>query len=149
MKTITSHSLEETKKIAADWLTEISAQAEATVVGLSGHLGSGKTTFVQAVAKILGVDEQVTSPTFVIMKIYEIPVSKGNSWPWKRLVHIDAYRLERPEELEALGFEDIVANANNLVLIEWAENVGKALPANARVISFEATGETERRMTFS
>ena len=141
-----SHSLEETREIASKWLTEVSVEknaAEATIVGLSGHLGSGKTAFVQAVAAELGVGEQITSPTFVIMKLYE---TKNEAFP--RLVHIDAYRLEEGRELTALEFEKIVADPRNLVLIEWAENVKEMLPEGTRMIEFEAVGEGERRMEF-
>jgi len=151
MKTHHSDSLTETQKIAHDWLLDISSKYsdldEALVVGLSGHLGAGKTAFVKAVAQELGVAEIVTSPTFVIMKVYELPARsrirqapfKGLrahqglerhredlpiDCPWRRLVHIDAYRLERREELVAIDFESIVADKNNLVMIEWPENVG-------------------------
>ena len=131
MKSFTSHSLEETKKIAQDWLMSISNtyadKDEALVVGLSGHLGAGKTAFTKIVAQLLGVTEVVTSPTFVIMKMYEIKSQIQNTnfqIPWKRLIHIDAYRLERREELTALNWEELVADNNNLILIEWSENVG-------------------------
>ena len=137
MKSLVSHSLEETEQIAKDWLVSISntygnnidsgAVSEALVVGLSGHLGAGKTAFTKCVAKLLGVTETVTSPTFVIMKIYELQVEAQKdlaNFPWKRLVHIDAYRLERREELEVLEWEKLVADKNNLILIEWPENVG-------------------------
>lgn len=140
MKSLTSHSLAETSQIAKNWLVSISNtyanHDEALVVGLSGHLGAGKTAFTKAVAKILGVEEEITSPTFVIMKLYEIEGSRNRgtnnqNWnesshvevPWKRLVHIDAYRLERREELEVLEWEKLVADANNLIIIEWPENV--------------------------
>lgn len=123
MKAFSSSSLEETAKIASDWLSDISKKYstpdEALIVGLSGHLGAGKTAFVKAVAKELGVEETVTSPTFVLMKIYE---TKNDLF--KRLVHIDVYRLERAEELEALTFEAIATDKNNLVMLEWPENVG-------------------------
>ena len=89
----------------------------AAVIGLSGHLGAGKTAFVKAVARELGVAGEVTSPTFVIMKIYET-----EHQVFKRLVHIDAYRLERRADLEALRFEEIVSDPNSLVMIEWPEN---------------------------
>jgi len=130
MKEFTSHSLEETKQIAKDWLVSISNEQnakskldreEAFVVGLSGHLGAGKTAFTKCVAEILGIEEIITSPTFVIMKSYEIETL---NFPWKRLIHIDAYRLERMEELEVLEWEKLVADKNNLILIEWPENVG-------------------------
>jgi tRNA threonylcarbamoyl adenosine modification protein YjeE len=142
MKKYTSRTIEDTAKIAIDWLSGIVAgwlegrpprvglEAEhATVVGLSGHLGAGKTAFVKCVAKELGIKEDVTSPTFVIMKSYNIdPVSVskrfGRDFPWKKLVHIDAYRLEKGEELKAVDFENIVSDAGNLILVEWPEQVG-------------------------
>jgi len=123
MKTLVSRSLEETSQIAADWLVDLSsnysASDEATVVGLSGHLGAGKTAFVKEIAKELGIKEDITSPTFVIMKIYETEHPK-----WHRLIHIDAYRLEKREELEALQWEKLLSDPHNLIMIEWPENVG-------------------------
>ena len=138
MKSLTSHSLAETKQVAKNWLFSISNTYAnhdgALVVGLSGHLGAGKTAFTKAVATLLGVEEEITSPTFVIMKMYSIndQVSIINDQkgaqtvetPWKRLVHIDAYRLEKREELVALDWEKLVADKNNLILMEWPENVG-------------------------
>ena len=141
MKTSISHSIEATEKMAADWLDSVSgtysndavdanAGGQALVVGLSGHLGAGKTAFVKAVAKALGVDESVTSPTFVLMKIYEIEKLKVKGQksklasPWKRLIHIDAYRLEQAEELQALNWEGLVADSNNLIMVKRPENVG-------------------------
>ena len=139
MKTHISHSLPETEKIAGEWLTGIAKSHtesdEALVVGLSGHLGAGKTAFVKAVAKILGVKETVTSPTFVLMKIYEINTEVGPLW--KRLIHIDAYRLEKREELEALDFERLVSDPHNLILIEWPENVGLTDFKDGAFLSFE------------
>ena len=123
MQVKTSKSIEETAKIVADWLGSITTHRSnadsALVVGLSGHLGAGKTAFVKLVAKELGIAEEVTSPTFVLMKIYE---TKNETF--RRLVHIDAYRLERREDLEALRFEDVVSDPHNLVMLEWPENVG-------------------------
>ena len=150
MKTFTSHSLAETEQIAKDWLIDISnkykSNKEALVVGLSGHLGAGKTAFVKAIAKILGVKEEVTSPTFVIMKIYEISVTskqktEGLAVPWKRLVHIDAYRLERREELDVLEWEKLVADKDNIILVEWLENVGLEKTSNCAFIWFEIDGK--------
>ena len=125
MKRHTSYSLEETGEIAVKWLKDIFGKYGfnsdgAALIGLSGHLGAGKTAFVKAVAKELGIQEEITSPTFVIMKLYEI---KLKAVPWKKLVHIDAYRLERAEDLEALRFEEIIADKNNLVIVEWPEQV--------------------------
>ncbi len=148
MKNFVSHSLEETSAIASKWLAGVFAQAaadQAMVVALNGQLGSGKTTFVQSVARALGVDDAVTSPTFVIMKKHKLV---GTSH-FKSLVHIDAYRLENGSDLGALEFEDIVADPGNLVLIEWAENVKSGLPADIEKIDFEYVSENERKISFA
>jgi tRNA threonylcarbamoyladenosine biosynthesis protein TsaE len=142
MKEFTSHSIAETEAIAAQWLKDISDKYtdkdEALIVGLSGHLGAGKTAFVKAVAKALGIKEAVTSPTFVLMKLYGLnPIGTFKGFPWKRLVHIDAYRLERPEELEALDWEDLVADKNNLIMVEWPENVGVETSSLNALLRFE------------
>jgi len=108
-------------------------QKTALVVGLYGNLGAGKTTFTQAVAKQLGIKEKIQSPTFVIERIYEIP---KKNFAFKRLIHIDAYRLQNPKELQALGFQKILKDKNNLIFIEWADKVFKILPKNHWQIFF-------------
>lgn len=143
-----SHSIEETSQIAGEWLEFVSRKADstqATIVGLSGHLGAGKTAFVKVVAKHLGVSEEITSPTFVIMKIYPTglpaPVSCKR---WKKLIHIDAYRLEKGRELEVLGFEKLVADHDNLIFIEWIEYVKEIMPEDCMTISFEDIGGNKK-----
>ncbi len=149
MKLIISRSLSETEKIAQEWLVSLSAKKdEATIVALNGQLGSGKTTFTQAVAHALGITENITSPTFVLMKIYEIPATTDVTNKFKHLIHIDAYRLENGDQLSALNFEQIVSDPSNLVLIEWAENVKTGLPTNISQIDFDHIGENERKITF-
>ena len=141
MKTIITHSLEETQKLANDWLFSISKKEdEATIVGLYGNLGSGKTTFTQAVARELGIKENITSPTFVIEKLY-----KTNNPVFARLIHIDAYRLENGRELQVLDFEELVDNPNNLIIIEWPENVKEILPENHLKILCEFVDENSRK----
>ncbi len=117
-----------------------------TVVTLSGQLGAGKTTFVQGIARALGVEEKVTSPTFVLEKIYQL---EGNppAGGWEHLVHIDAYRLKGAHELEMLGWQELIADPANLILIEWPERVAEAMPETAIRISFEINGE-ERILVF-
>lgn len=91
----------------------------ATFVTLSGELGAGKTAFVQEVAEILGVSDTVTSPTFVLEKVYALP----DGSLFERLVHIDAYRLEGATALAPLGFDNIMQDARTLVMLEWPERV--------------------------
>ena len=71
----------------------------ATVLALHGELGAGKTTFTQTLARTLGVTDAVTSPTFVIMKLYELQHQS-----FETLIHIDAYRIEHSDEMRVLGF---------------------------------------------
>ena len=98
----------------------------ARVVALIGDLGAGKTTFVQALARSLGVHEPVTSPTYVIEKIYPL---EGQAFA--RLVHIDAYRLDTPDELVKLDWARTLSDAANLIVIEWADRVKELLPHDA------------------
>ena len=115
---------------------------KATIVRLVGDLGSGKTTFVKAVTKSLGGNDlDVTSPTFVIMKSY--PLRRG---PWKTLVHIDAYRLDDPKEVEKLRFSEVFSNLNNLVFIEWPEKIASALPPKTTTLSFTFIDENTRQI---
>ncbi len=141
-----SKSVEETNKIAADFLSNLSTgNTSATVVGLFGDLGSGKTTFTQAIAKNLGVEQVVTSPTFVIEKIYPILNSKFK-FPYSTLIHIDAYRLDLGQELLSLGFAELLNDPKNLILIEWPERVAEILPKNLIKINFKFISETEREI---
>jgi len=103
----------------------------ATLVGLSGELGSGKTTFVKGVAQGLGVTLTVTSPTFVIEKVYKLEKQS-----FKYLVHVDAYRLESGDELIALGFNDLKSDPGNLIIIEWPERVRGILPLELKMLHF-------------
>jgi tRNA threonylcarbamoyladenosine biosynthesis protein TsaE len=117
-------------------------ESSATVVALSGDLGAGKTTFVQTVARSLGVVEPVRSPTFIIMQIFEIP---GGAF--RKLIHIDAYRLKSLHELEVLGWKEIVADPANLIFIEWPEQVPGALGETAQKVTLSGDGDV-RRITY-
>ncbi|MEK7628493.1 MAG: tRNA (adenosine(37)-N6)-threonylcarbamoyltransferase complex ATPase subunit type 1 TsaE [Patescibacteria group bacterium] len=135
-KTITS--VEEMGVFVNEFLTKIGPGSQAVVVGLSGDLGSGKTTFVQGVARALGVTEYVTSPTFVIQKTYT-PQKQ-----FKKLIHIDAYRITNKEELSALRFQETVTSPNTLIFVEWPERVGDVLPPDIKHLSFLLVNEETR-----
>ena len=111
----------------------------ATVVCLHGDLGTGKTTFSQFVAKNLGVKRKVNSPTFVIMKRYNLKHKN-----FRNLFHLDAYRLKNHKELLVLGWEEIISKPENLILIEWPENVIKAIPKKHHKIHISHTKEGHR-----
>lgn len=144
MKSFTTKSLAETQALAAAWVKSLdTSRDEALVVGLYGNLGAGKTAFSQAVARELGVTDIVNSPTFVIEKIYETTHPH-----FARLVHIDAYRLEKASELQNLNFEELVANKHNLILIEWPENVKGILPPGHVRIDFTFVDEERRKIDF-
>ena len=115
----------------------------ATVIALHGDLGSGKTTLTQEIAKLLEVKESVISPTFVIMKSYKI-----KDETWKNLVHIDAYRLEKSTELHNLGWQELMADKNNLIIMEWPEQVPECIPEHTCHIYLIHVNEEERAIEF-
>ncbi len=145
-------SLAETEAATTLFLSNLVVNKDgATVVGLLGDLGSGKTTFTQALARQLGVIERVTSPTFVIQKIYAL--NRGEalgalkaSPRFSRLIHIDAYRLHQPDELARLQWSEIIADPGNLVLIEWADRVLSLLPPEAHKIMFHFIDQETREI---
>jgi tRNA threonylcarbamoyladenosine biosynthesis protein TsaE len=120
------------------------AAKEAQVIALSGDLGAGKTTFTQALGRRLGITEDMTSPTFTIMKGYETTDDT-----FTHVVHMDAYRIESEEELRPLRFDEILKMPNTLLVIEWAELIKGALPADALHITLSIKDETTRTATLS
>jgi len=154
----TTCNLEEFKKEAKRFIHELAPARGATVVGLYGNLGAGKTTFVQAAAKALGISETVNSPTFLIQKRYpvnslETPGSHGAGTlkvrDFETLVHIDAYRLKHSRELQALRFEELLKDPRNLILVEWADKVADILPKDHIKIFFEFVDERTRTLRFT
>lgn len=146
MKIYRSFSSRETKKLGFDLAKSLPAhkiKAErAAVFGLVGELGSGKTTFIQGFLRGLGVRRGGASPTFIIMRRHAI---KNKNY--KSVYHVDAYRIKKPRELGVLGFEKIIGDPGNVVLIEWAENIKKILPKNTFWLKFKhGKKENERRI---
>lgn len=143
----TVQTLDELEAEAARFARSLAPrEGGATLVTLSGELGAGKTAFVKAVARALGIEEVVTSPTFVLEKIYLLPLG-GLASKFERLIHIDAYRLSQGRDLAPLGFDELMRDAGNLILLEWPERVADALPAPAARISLVVDadeGSTER-----
>ncbi|MFA6520096.1 MAG: tRNA (adenosine(37)-N6)-threonylcarbamoyltransferase complex ATPase subunit type 1 TsaE [Candidatus Paceibacterota bacterium] len=144
---IISKNAKETEKIAEVFMDELlknpGKEEGALVVGLSGDLGVGKTTFTQMVAKYLGVKNKVNSPTFVIIKKYVLKNKKH-----KFLFHLDAYRLKNEKELLHLGWDEIINNKEHLVLIEWPENVSKVIPKSSKFVYISHTKGDKRNFIF-
>jgi tRNA threonylcarbamoyladenosine biosynthesis protein TsaE len=134
------------KLIAREFLESLIKNQKKTgalVVGLRGDLGAGKTTFVQAVARELGIKNKIASPTFVIMKKYAL---KGRNH--KFMFHLDAYRLKNEKELLYLGWEEVISDPEHLVFIEWPENVKKVMPKFAKFIDISHTKKERERVLY-
>jgi len=147
---IKTNSVKETEKVAKNFVEEITRaerarrnNQNALIVGLYGELGSGKTTFVKGIAKVFGLEKTITSPTFVIEKIYKL-----KNQVFDNLIHIDAYRLKNEKELLNLGWREISKNPKNIIFIEWPENVNDILPSDTKNIKFRFVDKNVREITF-
>jgi tRNA threonylcarbamoyladenosine biosynthesis protein TsaE len=136
-------SLEEMDLFAEEVLAGLPLERGAMLITLKGDLGAGKTAFTKSVAKHLGVTETVTSPTFVIMKSYLLT---GRAY--RKLIHIDAYRVDDPSEFRPLQFTELMKDPNNLILLEWPERVPSLIPENTRKIKFTFVDETTREVEY-
>lgn len=140
-KTIITNSFEETQKAGEEYTKQIT---KGDVICLFGDLGFGKTTFVQGLAKGLGIEGRIISPTFLIMRSYKIT---GNNILYM-LFHIDLYRVNNDQEIIDLGIMDIIANKQNIIVIEWAERMESLLPRKRTDIYFEYIDENKRKINF-
>ena len=140
------HSLDQLAAEATSFVGSLAPREDrATLVALSGELGAGKTAFSQAIARALGITEHVTSPTFVLMKLY--PLSDANLFG--QLVHIDAYRMKEGKELSALEFDALMEDPKNLVLLEWPEQVSDALPDPDYTVRLSVAPDNTRTLTYA
>jgi tRNA threonylcarbamoyladenosine biosynthesis protein TsaE len=140
-----SNSIEDTRRLATQ-LAEKSVKGEVgpLVFALMGELGAGKTVFVKAFAKALGVDGPVNSPTFILMHPYEI-----HAGHYRMLYHIDAYRIESAQDFGPIGIGEVLDGNENIVLMEWADRVESLVPKSAIWIHIKHTGETTREIEVS
>lgn len=107
-------------------------------IALEGDLGAGKTTFVRAILRAMGVMDEIPSPSFTLVQEYE---SGG-----LKIAHCDLYRIESATELDELGMDE--ALRNGVVLIEWPERATARIPPDALRIRIDVKGETARQFTF-
>lgn len=115
------------------------------VFGLVGNLGAGKTCFIKGVAEGLKIKSTITSPTFVLMKVYPVK----NNKTIKQLVHVDAYRLKNVKSWAAIGLDEYLQSKDSVVIIEWAEKIKKLLPIDAGFIGLEHLEANKRRILIS
>jgi len=113
------------------------------VIGLIGDLGAGKTIFSKGMAMGLGIKKHISSPTFVIMKVYKIPNRRfqtSNS----QFIHIDAYRLKSHKDMEAIGALEYLQKPGAVAIIEWADKIKKILPKNTIFVKILNKGDNLR-----
>ncbi|MFC4805023.1 tRNA (adenosine(37)-N6)-threonylcarbamoyltransferase complex ATPase subunit type 1 TsaE [Filifactor villosus] len=112
---------------------------EGILVCLNGDLGAGKTCLTKGIAQGLEIEEDVTSPTFILVEEYEGRLP---------LYHFDVYRIDDPEELYFIGFEEYLGK-EAVVIIEWSSRIEEILPIERLDIDISRTGEDEREITLS
>ncbi len=135
-KIITTNSLEETQNVAFDFAKTIKA---GDILCFYGELGSGKTSFIQGLAKGLGIKRRIISPTFIIARNYDF--NDLNFY------HIDLYRTKTKEDLLGIGIDEILSDDKNIVAIEWAEKLLDLLPLKRIDLRFEYIDDNTRKIT--
>ena len=133
MATFISKSREQTLAFAAEYAKGLRT---GDVVLLDGDMGAGKTVFTKGVAAGLGIEEEVTSPTYAYMNDYD-----------GRLFHYDCYRIESVEQAERLGLADYF-DMGGICLIEWAQNIAPLLPPRVKRVTIKKLSEDEREITY-
>lgn len=148
MNILITKSAEETKivaKLFAEAIVKDMAAKGAVVVALEGPLGAGKTTFAQGFAEGLGVKEKVKSPTFVL--VHKHALKKKSRF--KYFYHADCYRLESEKDASAIGLDEAMRDPENIVLVEWARRIKKALPKDTIRVTFTHINERTRKINFN
>ena len=128
-----SNSREETYAFAMEYAKTLKA---GDVLLLDGDMGAGKTVFAKGIAKGLGIEEEVTSPTYAYMNDYE-----------GRLFHYDCYRIESVEQAESLGLADYFY-MGGICLVEWAQNVAPLLPKTVKRVRISKIGDVQREIEY-
>ena len=133
MEIFISKSREETQAFAREYAKTLRA---GDVVVLDGEMGAGKTVFAKGVAEGLGIEEEVTSPTYAYMNDYD-----------GRLFHYDCYRIESVAQAEALGLADYF-DMGGICLVEWAQNIAPLLPKTVKRVQIKKLGEERREISY-
>jgi tRNA threonylcarbamoyladenosine biosynthesis protein TsaE len=135
--TFTTNNFKETQRLGHDFAKILE---KGDIVCLYGDLGSGKTTFVQGLAQGLGIKNRIISPTFIIVRSYELGVMS--------FYHIDLYRMENEKDIESLGLGEILNNKDNIIAIEWAEKLKDKGLKNRIDVEFSYEKNDVRKIAF-
>lgn len=144
-----TNSSEETQHLGERFAQGLKA---GDFVALYGDLGSGKTTFIQGLAKGLGITRRIISPTFIIARHYELKIKnqkskiKTTTQNSKSFYHIDLYRTESKHDLLGVGLDQIIEDKKTIVALEWAEKMGDMLPNKRVDINFEYLDNNKREI---
>ena len=139
LQTITLHSEADTQRLAE----QLAALPLSGSVWLSGDLGAGKTTLTRYWLQALGHNGAVKSPTYTLVEPYQIQQQDGTIKP---VYHADLYRLQDPEELSFIGFDEYLDEPNALVIIEWASRADSHLPPPILFIDITQAGNASRHV---
>ena len=135
MKEYVTNSVEETIAAAEQVAAKLNA---GDIILYEGDMGAGKTHFTKGIAKYLGIDDEITSPTFALVNEYD------GALP---LFHFDLYRITSEEDLYGMGFDEYVDSG--YCIAEWCEHIGTAMPDDAITVKIEKIDDTSRRITIS
>lgn len=155
MKEIITNNFSETQKLGEEYAQHFKAGG---ILCLEGELGAGKTTFTQGLLQGLGCEGPFTSPTFVLLKQYKRQatsdkrqedqgVSPVSCLVSQNIYHIDAYRIDETN-LADLGWEELIQDQKNIIIIEWPERIRGKIPMEAKWIKFEWVDQDKRKMIF-
>ena len=143
MKKIVTNNLKETQTFGYDFAENLHG---GEVIALYGDLGSGKTTFMQGLAKGLGITKNIISPTFIIMRTYVLG-TKEKGLGLRNLYHLDLYRIENEAHAVDLGLKELMGDHENVVAIEWPDKIENMLPEKRINLYFEYLEEDKRQIT--
>jgi len=130
---IYTNSSDETARLGEKFSEKIK---NGEIILLFGDLGAGKTTFVQGLAKGLGIKRRITSPTFIVIRSYNE----------EKFYHIDLYRIENEKDIEGLGIEEVLKDNKNIIAIEWPEKIKEIVPKKRIELFFSYLNDQKRRI---
>ena len=154
MSEIITNNFFETQKIGEEYAAQIK---NGGILCLEGELGAGKTTFTQGLLQGLGCAGPFTSPTFLVIKHYKKEISNSKfqipnkfqnpNIKFQNIYHVDAYRISE-DDLDNLGWEELISEPKNIIIIEWPERIKKKIPSGAKWIKFEWIDQNKRKVIF-